>query len=151
SFNDGINKIQSAQGVYPEFCRAPASDADKAAKAEAEKNFRDAQASLTKALSLKPGDVQTTRNLASVYAMTCDSSKAEATLRDGLKAAPNDTALTAALHMVRVNVANQLAEDKKYDEAIKAYEELAKDEPNNSDSWLSIADVYFRRAQGLQG
>jgi hypothetical protein len=38
--------------------------------------------------------------------------------REGLKAAPTDSGLTAALKIARVNYANQLNDEKKYDEAI---------------------------------
>ena len=150
SYNKGINKIQEAQSIYPDFCKAPADDADKTTKGEAESRYREAVSSLTKALCLKPGDVMSNRNLASVYALTCDFSRAEATLREGLKSAPGDTSLTIALRMVRINVANQLGEDKKYEEALKAYEELVKTEPTNPDLWLAIADIIFRRSQALQ-
>src|SRR5262249_10070051 len=124
--------------------------ADKASKREAEKISRDAATSLGNALFLKPADVQTTRNLATVYALTCDYPRAEGLLRDGLKTAPGDTSLTSALHSVRMNVANQLAEAKKYDEAMAAYQDMVKDEPNNPDLQLGLADVIFNQAQGLK-
>ena len=150
-FNEGIGKIQSATALYPDFCKKAESEADQAAKAEAEKSYRAAEASLSKALCLKPGDSQSSRNLASVHALTCDYPKAEAILRKGLESAPGDTTLTTALKMVRVNYANQLADEKKYDEAITFFGELLKGEPNNADLHLSVADVYFRRAQAGSG
>jgi Flp pilus assembly protein TadD len=150
TFNDGIAKIRDAQTAYPEFCKKPESDADKGAKGKAEESYRSAAMSLNQALGLKPGDPQTIRNLASVYALTCDYQKAEGILREGLKVAPTDTMLLAAVKMVRVNYANQLAEDKKYDEAIAFFGELLKAEPTNADLWLSQADVLFRRAQSEQ-
>jgi tetratricopeptide (TPR) repeat protein len=118
TFNDGIAKIRDAQTAYPEYCKKTEGDADKSAKAKAEESYRAAALSLNQALCLKAGDPQTIRNLASVYALTCDYQKAEIILRQGLNVAPTDTMLLAAVKMVRVNYANQLAEDKKYDEAI---------------------------------
>jgi len=150
TFNEGIAKIRDAQTAYPDYCKKPESDADKSARGKADESYRAAAVSLNGALALKPGDPQTIRNLASVYALTCDYQKSEAILREGLKAAPNDTSLLAAVKMVRVNYANQLADDKKYDEAIAFFGQLLKDEPNNADLWLSQADVTFRRAQGAQ-
>ncbi len=150
SYNLGIGKIGSAQQIYPDFCKTPATDADKASKAEAEKNYRDAATNLRNALFLKVGDVQTTRNLATVYALTCDYPHAEAMLREGLKSAPGDTSLTSALHAVRMNVANQLADAKKYDEAMAAFQDMVKEEPNNADLQLGLADVIFNQAQGLK-
>ena len=150
TFNDGIAKIRDAQTAYPEFCKKPENDSDKGAKAKAEESYRAAATSLNQALCLKAGDPQTIRNLASVYALTCDYQKAEAVLREGLKVAPADTMLQAAVKMVRVNYANQLAEDKKYDEAIAFFGDLVKAEPTNADLWLSQADVTFRKAQSEQ-
>src|SRR5688572_8885645 len=39
-FNEGIGKIQTAQTFYADFCKTPEGDADKTAKAEAEKNYK---------------------------------------------------------------------------------------------------------------
>ena len=148
SFNDGIGKIQTAQTFYPEFCKTPENDADKTAKGEAEKHYADAELSLTRALLLKPGDPQSIRNLASVYALTCNYQKAEVVVRKGLEAAPADTALNTMLKMVRMNYANQLVDQKKFDEAIGYFGELIKADANNPDLHLALADVHFRRAQG---
>lgn len=150
SYNAGLGKINTAQAAYPEYCKTPANDAEKTAKAEAEKGFHEAVASLSGALALKPGDVPTMRNLATVYAMTCEFPKAEALLQEGLKAAPNDTGLTAALYAVRINVANKLADEKKYDEASAAFEGMLKTDANNSAVHSALADVYFNRAQTLK-
>lgn len=151
AFNDGIAKIQTAQTFYPDFCKEAESDADKTSKAEALKSYQEAEASLTKAMLIKPGDPQSIRNLASVHALTCDFPKAEAVVRQGLEVAPGDTALATMMRMVRINYANQLAEQKKFDEAITFFGDLVKAEPSNPDLHLSVADVYFRRAQGGQG
>jgi tetratricopeptide (TPR) repeat protein len=150
AYNSGLGKINSAQALFPEYCKTPADDAEKTAKAEAEKNFREAVASLSGALALRPGDVPTMRNLATVYAMTCEFPKAEALLQEGLKAAPNDTGLTAALYAVRINVANKLADEKKYDEAITAFEGMLKTDANSASIHSALADVYFNRAQTLK-
>ncbi len=150
-FNDGIAKIQTAQAVYADYCKAPADEAEKTLREESEKSYRAALLSLARASLLKPGDSQTMRNLGTTYLLMCDYTAAEATFREGLKAAPGDTNLARALRTSRVNYANQLVEQKKYDEALTFYTDLAKAEPNEPDHHLSIGDVRFRRAQGMEG
>lgn len=150
SYNLAIGKINDAQGLYPEFCKEPASDADKSMRADAEKNYQAAVVSLNKALALKPTDPQGYRTLAKVYAATCDYPRSEATLREGLKVAPGDSALTAMAQGVRMNNANQLANSKKYDEALAAYEEMAKSDPKNPDVHSAMGDIVFNRAQALK-
>ena len=151
AFNDGIDKIQKAQKAYPDFCKTAESDGDKAARTEAEKFYATAVTSLTRANLIKPNDPQTLRNLGSTYAFQCQYQTAEAWFHRGLEVAPNDTTLQQSVKSVRANHANQLVEQKKYDEALAFYGDLAKQEPGNADHWLSIGDVNFRRAQGLKG
>ncbi len=146
-YNDGVGKMKSAQEAYSEFCKAPETEADVTLRGEAEKNYKAAEVSLAKALLVRPGHAQTSKSLGSVFALQCDFLKADAILREGLKAAPNDSSLLEALRMVRLSMANKLVEDKKYDEAIGFYAELLKTEPNNADHHLALADVCFRRAQ----
>jgi tetratricopeptide (TPR) repeat protein len=146
-FNDGIGKIQAAQQAYADFCVKPKDEAEETLKGEAQKSYREAEASLSKALQLVPGEVKTTRNLASVYAFQCEFPKADAVLREGLKAAPGDSTLVEALRMVRINMANTMVNEKRYDEAVAFYAEQLKSEPGSADLHLSLADVYFRRAQ----
>jgi tetratricopeptide (TPR) repeat protein len=100
---------------------------------------------------MRPGDPQTIRNLGSVHAFMGDYLTAAKVIQDGLKLAPGDTTLTEALRSVRVNYANQLADQKKYDEAIDYFKQLTVEEPKNPDHWLSLADVTFRKAQTLEG
>ena len=150
TFNDGIAKTQSAQSAYADFCKEPADEADRTLKGEAEKNYRAALLSLTHAGCLKPNDPQTIRNLGTVHLLMCDYQGAEAVLREGLKAAPGDTTLQRSLRTARVNYANLLVEQKKYDEALSFYMDLAKTEPNDPDYQLAIGDALFRRAQSLE-
>jgi len=151
AFNAGIGKIQEAQKVYPDFCKTPENDGDKTARAEAEKFYAAATTSLTRANLIRPNDPTTLRNLGSTYAFQCQYQTAEAWFRRGLEVAPNDTTLQQSIKAVRANHANQLVEEKKYDEALAFYADLAKQEPSNADHWLSIADVHFRRAQAMEG
>ena len=146
-FNDGLDKIKTAQGVYPEFCKKAENEADVTLRQEAEKSYKLAETAMNKAWQIRYGDPLTARNLATVYALQCQFKKAEATLAEALKAAPADTSLAAAMRVVRVNIANQLVNEKKYDEAIAFYNDLAKADPNNADHWVSIGDIHFRMAQ----
>ena len=150
SYNAAIGKINDAQAMYPDFCKE-ASEADKSTRAEAEKNYQAALVSLNKALALKPGDTQTMRTLAKVYAATCDYPHATQVLQEGLKAAPGDTVMTAMLQGIKMNSASQLASSKNYDQALASYQEMAKTDPKNSDVYMSMGDILFNRAQGLEG
>lgn len=151
AFNDGIEHIRVAQTAYPEFGKKPADDAESALKAEAEKHYQEALVMLTRASFIKPGDPQTLRNLGAVYAFMADFKKAEAVFQEGLKQAPGDSALGAALKSVRVNYARGLASSKNFDEAIAHFGELIKAEPNNPDLHISLAEALFGRAQSKEG
>ena len=150
-FNDGIAKINAAQEAYPDFGKAPENDADKTLHDEAKKNYDAAITSLTRASLLKPGNAQTMRNLGSVYAFMGDYRTAEGVFREGLKSAPDDSALAASLKSVRTGYAAQLLDEKKYDEAVSFYNELLKSDPNSSDLYLGLADAYFKRAADAHG
>jgi tetratricopeptide (TPR) repeat protein len=149
--NEGIDRISKAQSAYPDFTKAPENEADKTLKAEAEKYYQQAIHSLTCASQMKPGNPQTLRNLGSVYFFMADFPKAEKVYRDGLKYAPEDSSLKSALRASRVNYANQLSVEKKYDEAIAFFGELLKVEPGNANLHGSIATAYLNRAQTQQG
>jgi tetratricopeptide (TPR) repeat protein len=149
--NDGVNKIASAQSAYPDFTKKPENDADKTLKAEADKYYQQAIHSLTCASLMRPGNPQTLRNLGSVYLFMADFPKAEAIFREGLKFAPEDSALKTALKIARVNYANQLNFEKRYDEAIAYFGDLIKGDAENSDLHSSLANAHMNRAQTLQG
>jgi len=151
AFNEGINHIQTAQQAYGVFTKPPADEAETTMRNQAKQSYDQAVASLTRASLLKPGDAQTLRNLGSTYAFMGDFQKAQAVFEDGLKQVPNDTTLVAALKAVRVNRARGLVDEKKFDEAIEAFNDLIKSDPDNSDHYLSLGDAYFRRAQSKQG
>jgi len=150
-FNDGIGKINAAQEAYPDFTKAPENDADKTLHEEASKNYAAAISSLSAASLLKPGDAQTLRNLGLVYANMGDYKTAESVFREGLKYAPQDSALSASLKSVRTGYASQLLDQKKYDEAIAFFADLQKSDPTNSDLCLGQADAYFKRAADAHG
>ena len=146
SFNEGIADIQAAQATYPEFTKEPADDAEKALKSEATNKYDAALRALTRASLLRPGDPRTFRNLGTAYALMGDFKKAESTFREGIKAAPGDSDLASALVLTRKNYANKLLDDKKFDEAIGFYVDLAKTTPGDADLHLGLADAYFKRA-----
>ena len=151
AFNTGIEHIRVAKQAYVDFTKPPADEGETALKGEAEKHYQDALASLRRASCLKPGDPQTIRNLGSVYAFTGEFLKAEAAFQDGLRQVPGDSSLTLSLMSARVNYARGLVDAKKYDEAIAYFGDLVKADPNHGDHHLSLADAYFRRAQGKEG
>ncbi len=145
-FNDGIGKIQAAQQLYPDFSKTPANDDEKKLQSDARSKYNDAIVSLTKASQLRPNNAQTLRNLGSVYMFMGDSKKATDIYTAGLAANPGDSLLTEALKMARANGASQLLENKNFDEAAKAYEDMTKNSPNNLDGWSGLADARFQQA-----
>ena len=147
SFNNGIQKINTAQSLFNPYANTPANAAEEKAKAGAKKNYEDAIASLNKALCLKPGDSQTLRNLGAVYAFMGDYLRAEQFFNQGLKAAPADTDLVAAVKQARTGRAAQLIDEKKLDEAIEYYQQLLKDDPKNGDLWAGLGDAAFAKAR----
>jgi tetratricopeptide (TPR) repeat protein len=151
ALNDGIAKINAAQAAYPEFTKKPENEADETLKGEAAKRYQEAIVSLTRASLLRPGEPQTMRTLGSVHAFMGDYPTAEAVFRAGLKAAPDDTTLKSSLRAVRVNYANQLNEQKRYDDAIGYFGELVLVEPQNPDLFLGLGSAYFSRAQTKEG
>ena len=151
ALNDGIAKVNAAQNAYPDYLKTPENDADKTLKGEATKSYEQAVVSFTRASELKPGDPKTLRNLGSVYAFMGQFEKAEAVFREGLKAAPTDSALLVSVKSVRTNYANKLIDEKKFDEAITFFSGLIKDDPGSADLQLGLADAYFKRAQSKEG
>jgi tetratricopeptide (TPR) repeat protein len=149
--NDGVSKITSAQSAYPDFTKKAENDADKTLKAEAEKYYGLAVHSLTCAVMLRPTHPQAYRNLGSVYLYMIDFPAAERVFREGLKAAPTDSGLTAALKIARVNYANQLNDEKKYEEAIAYFGDLLKSDPENADLHSSLGSAHLNKAQSMQG
>ncbi|MFI5370181.1 MAG: tetratricopeptide repeat protein [Candidatus Eisenbacteria bacterium] len=149
--NDGITQMKAAQDAYPDFTKKPENDADQTLRAEAAKRYDAAEVSLVRASLIRPGDPITMRNLGSLYTFRGEFDKAEKVFEEGLKTTPGDTTLQQGLKAARVNYANQLVDEKKYDEAEKFFNDLAKSEPENSDIYLSLADLYFKRGQAVEG
>lgn len=143
AFNDGIKAIQDAQQFQ-----------DAGAKDEAAKSFAAAEAKLTNARLLRPGNASTLRNLATAYALAGDFDASEKVLVAGLQEAAADTAahtLADALRNVRHNKANQLVDAKRYDDAIAYYNELVKTETGDADLWMGLGNALYNRASGKQG
>jgi tetratricopeptide (TPR) repeat protein len=149
--NDGITQMKSAQDAYPDYTKKPGNDADQTLKTEAGKHYDAAELSLTRASLIRPGDAITMRNLGSLYTFKGEYQKAEKVFEEGLKSAPDDTTMLQGLKAARVNYANELVDEKKYDEAEKFFTDLVKNEPNNADNYLSLADLYFKRGQSVEG
>jgi tetratricopeptide (TPR) repeat protein len=151
ALNDGVQKINDAQQAYPEFIKPAENDADKTLKEEAQKKYEAAIVSLTRASLLRPGQPQNMRNLGSVYAFMGDYKTAMTAFQQGLEMAPGDTMLAQSLKTVRTNYANQLIDEKKYDEAVAYFTDLVKAEPGNSDLQLGLASALFSRASTKDG
>jgi len=145
-FNDGIAKINDARAAYPDFGKKPESEDDKKMREEARQKYEAAIVSLTKASQLRPNHPQTLRNLGSVYMFMGDGRKASEIYTAGLAANPGDSLLTDALRLAHANGASQLLEEKKYDEAAAAYQEMIKNEPNSLEAWSGLADARFQIA-----
>ena len=148
AYNDGIKRIQDAQALWPEYSKAPAAG-EESQKAEATKQYQSAVTSLTRAKLLKPTNAGTIRNLATAYALMARYGEAEAVLRNGQKEAATDSAvgtLGEALRTVRANRANELLDNKKFDEAIAYYQELVAAEPGNGDILMGLGSALFNRA-----
>jgi len=144
-FNDGIQKINDAQKLDPDFCKGNGAN-----HAAAEKKYEEAIAAFTKARAYKPDDAKTIRNLGSAYAFMCKYQDAARIFDEGLKAAPGDSGLMASQKAMRSNLVNTLVDEKKYDEAIASYQGLLKQETSNPDLYAGLADTYFRRAATLK-
>lgn len=152
AFNDGIKRIGDAQNAWPEYTKTP-SDDEKALKEEATKSYGAAVLSLTRAKLLKPASALTIRNLATAFAFMGRFDEAEIALKNGLTEAASDSTVSTladALKRVRANKAAALLEDKKYDAAIRYYNELGSEEPNNSDHFMGLGSALFSRAQTKQ-
>jgi tetratricopeptide (TPR) repeat protein len=149
AFNDGIGKINAAQSAYPDYTKKPENDADQTLKDEATKRYQEAIGSLTRALLLRPNDAQTIRNLGSVYLFMGQYKQAADLYTAGLAVAPRDSALLAALGTARTNYANQLLEDRRYDEAVAYSTDLLKTNPNDPDLYRGIAEARFQQGDAL--
>ena len=79
-----------------------------------------------------------------------DYKTAMTVFENGLKVAPGDSALTAGLKNVHTNYANQLIDEKRFDEAVKYFGDLVKADPNNGDLQLGLASALFSRASSTQ-
>ena len=152
AYNEGIGKIKSAQEAYPDYAKTP-TDEEKTLKDEATKDFTAAVTSLTRAKLLRPTHAGTIRNLATAYALMGRFDDAEAVLTNGMKEAASDSTvgqLTEALKTVRGNRANEFLDKKDWDKAIAFYQDLAKQEPGNSDHFMGLGSALFNRAQTKQ-
>ena len=151
AFNKGIASINTAQTLWNPFTNEASTDTDKKAKADAQRNYEEALASLNRALSLKPSDPRTLRNLGAIHAFMGDYAQAEELFKEGLKYAPNDSDIVASVKQARQGRAAQLVKEKKFDEAMHYYQDLLKDEPNNGDLWAGLGDAALEQAKTLDG
>jgi tetratricopeptide (TPR) repeat protein len=151
AFNKGIDNINSAQNAYPDFSKKPENDGETTLKAEATKKYDEALVSLQSALYLKPGDVRTLRNMGSVHAFKGDWAKAEETLLQAQKSAPDDAELAKSIASIRANRAGTLIDEGKFDEAIAFYQQQTAANPKDADLHLGLAEAYFKRAGTKDG
>jgi len=135
-YNKGIQHIQEGQQF---------ADAD--AKDEAHEAYGKAIEALVNAKLVRPMHPQTIRNLATAYALDGNFDDAETVLRNGVSAAGQDSSLMDALRTVRANKANELLDQKKYDEAVAYYTDLTKQDPKDADLWMGLGNAYFKRAE----
>lgn len=147
ALNEGIAQINEAQAAYPEFTKKPENEADQTLRGEAEKKYQAALVKLTQASLYRPNHGPTLRNLGSVYAFMGDFRTAMAVFQTGLAAAPDDSTLQMSMKTVRTNYANQLIDEKKFDDAIAYFKEMTAAEPANADLWLGLASAQYSRAQ----
>jgi tetratricopeptide (TPR) repeat protein len=147
AFNKGIASIDDAQKLYNPYTKAPAGDAERSAKDLAKKNYEAAIVSLNQALCMKPGDPRSLRNLGAVSAFMGDYLRAQAYFKQGLVAAPDDSALKAGFWAARIQQAAQLIDEKKFDEAMAYYRELIATDAKNADLYAGLGDAAFAKAQ----
>ncbi len=150
-FNVGIERINAGQSAYPDMTRKRQNSADETLYGEALKAYRVAEASLQKAMLLKPGEPRVYHNLGALRSFMGDYEAAEKIFQQGLAKAPADSMLQRDLQTVRVQVAQRLAGEQQYDKAISTFRDLAAKEPNNPTHHLMLADAYFRKAQADSG
>ncbi len=148
-YNKGINLMKAALELYPDIGLKPKSE-----DASEVRMFNDTRAKyseaigwFTKATQLKPEDPVAYLSMGQAYQYVGRFDDAEATFKAGLKMAPNDSLLLTSMTNLRKNIANQLINDKKYDEAITFFNDLLKSEPANADLQLGLGNAYFEKAQ----
>jgi tetratricopeptide (TPR) repeat protein len=147
AYNDGIAKIGDAQRAWPEYNKKPVDEADQTLWGEAQKSYDSALKSLTRASLIRPGHAATLRSLGSVYVFKGDPMTAQKVFENALKVAPGDTNLIQSLQTVRQQYAETLIDEKKFDEAIKYFDELIKASPGDANLYLGLGSAYFGRAQ----
>jgi tetratricopeptide (TPR) repeat protein len=151
SFNKGISEINTAQGIYAQYSKAPANDAEKAQREQAGQHYQTALGNFTRALLLKPGDPRSLRNLATTHFYLGDYATADHYLTETIQADPSDTSAVAMQKSIRAERARSLTEEKKFDEAVAYYADLLKGQPNDADLLIGLGDTHFSKAGALEG
>ena len=156
SFNLGIARINTAQGLYNPYTKKPENAEEESNKAAAKKAYEQALDYFQKALLLKPGDARTLRNLGTTNAFMGEYVTAEKYLLEAKAVAAHDTTdksgeVESALASVRGNYAAQLLEEAKFDEAITYYTQLIAGEPGNPDLRTGLGDAWYNKAKKLEG
>lgn len=149
-YNRGVQDIRTSQDLYVDYLK-DATDDEKSMKQQAGEKLQSAIANLASASQVKPGDVNTQRMLGTAYFLYGDFDNSEKALRVGLEKAPNDSSLLDVQKIERRRHARLLTDQKKYDEAIAYYTELAKASPNDPDVFAGLGESYMQRAQTKQG
>jgi tetratricopeptide (TPR) repeat protein len=111
---------------------------------------QDAVKVLEKYLSWAPQDAEVKRALATSYRATGQNDKAAALEKEvGVAAAPGAGAAPAAAASVgAMNAAIKLYNEKKYDEAAAAFEQIVAKEPYNRDALYGLANSYIGLKNG---
>ena len=111
---------------------------------------QDAVKVLEKYLSWAPQDAEVKRALATSYRATGQNDKAAALEKEvGVAAAPGaGAAPAAAANVGAMNAAIALYNEKKYDEAAAAFEQIVAKEPYNRDALYGLANSYIGLKNG---
>jgi len=111
---------------------------------------QDAVKVLEKYLSWAPQDAEVKRALATSYRATGQNDKAAALEKEvGVAAAPGaGAAPAAAANVGAMNAAIALYNEKKYDQAAAAFEQIVAKEPYNRDALYGLANSYIGLKNG---
>jgi len=118
-----------------------------------QKNYKEAEQALRKAIEANPKWNIPYQNLANVYVVRGNFSSADQVYQEGLKAIPDDTQLL-------LSMAGTYERNKNYDKAIAAYERVLSKQPANDIAANNLASLLLdhatdtdslKRAQELVG
>ena len=116
------------------------------------KKYPEAVKAFERYLQWQPKDVEAKRGLAGAYRGGGQTDKAQALEQElvasGAAAGPNAAGGAGAQDLMSVGV--NLYNDKKYDEAAKAFEQVATAEPYNRDALFNLTNTYLAMKNGAK-